>query len=61
MVSPLSIRLVAKPHLVIKMALFGIFFEKFFDHMFTYALKISRKICSKIAYFLDYPRNGSSR
>jgi hypothetical protein len=33
-------RLLSKPHLVVKIAFFGIFIIKFFDHMYTYALKI---------------------
>ncbi|PJD97906.1 MAG: hypothetical protein CK425_01900 [Parachlamydia sp.] len=37
--------------MIIKMALFNIFFAKFLDHMCRYALKISRKICSKMAHF----------
>jgi len=37
--------------LLAKIALFGIFLEKFFDHMLSYALKIFPKICSKMANF----------
>ena len=37
-----SIRLLSKLHLAVKIAIFGIFIIKFFDHMFTYALKICR-------------------
>jgi peptide deformylase len=33
------------------MAIFVILFGKFFDHMYTYALKIYQKICPKTAYF----------
>jgi hypothetical protein len=50
-IANIIIRLLAKVHLIIKMALFGIFSEKFFNHMNPYAFKISRKICSKIAHF----------
>ena len=45
------IRLLSNPHLIVKMALFGIFFAKFFDRMFPYALKIYQKTCSKTAHF----------
>jgi hypothetical protein len=33
-------RLLSKLHLVVKIALFGIFIVKFFNHMHAYALKI---------------------
>jgi hypothetical protein len=35
-------RLLSKLHLIVKIAIFGIFSVKFFDHMFPYALKICR-------------------
>ncbi|CRX39109.1 hypothetical protein ELAC_1783 [Estrella lausannensis] len=34
------------------MALFGIFVVKFFDYVFSHALKIFQQICSKIAHFI---------
>lgn len=45
------IRHLSKLHLIEKIALFHIFFVKFFDRMFTYGLKIFQKICSKIINF----------
>ncbi len=36
----------------LKFALFGIFDAKFFDHVFTHALKIFHQICQKIAKFI---------
>jgi len=44
-------RLLSKFHLIVKMTLFGIFFDKFFNHMYAYAFKIYQKIYSKIAHF----------
>jgi multidrug efflux system outer membrane protein len=44
-------RLLSKLHSLAKIALFGIFFGKFFEHMPSYALKIFQKTCSKIANF----------
>jgi hypothetical protein len=49
----MSIRVLSKLHSIAKMAIFVILFGKFFDHMYTYALKIYQKICPKIAYFFD--------
>lgn len=49
-------RPLSKPHLLAKIALFGIFLAKFFDRMHSYALKIFRKICSKIANFFKQSR-----
>jgi cobalt-zinc-cadmium efflux system membrane fusion protein len=46
-----SIRPLSKLHSLAKIALFGIFFGKFFEHMPPYALKIFQKIGSKIANF----------
>jgi len=34
------------------MALLGIFIVKFFDHVFSHALKIFQQTCSKIAHFI---------
>jgi hypothetical protein len=34
--------LLSKLHLIVKIAIIGIFSVKFFDHMFPYALKICR-------------------
>ena len=45
------IRLLEELALFIKIALFGSFVGKFFDHMPTYALKILQQICIKIANF----------
>lgn len=50
-ISIMDIRLLAKVHLLAKIALFGISLTKFFDHMFPYALKILSKIYSKMANF----------
>lgn len=44
-------RLLSKFHLIVKTTLFGIFFVKFFDHMYAYALKIYQKICTKMTHF----------
>lgn len=46
------IRLLSKLHLHDKIALFGIFVTKFFDHVYSHALKILRQICTKIANFI---------
>ena len=46
-------RLLSKFHLVAKIALFSIFFVKFFDHVFTHALKIFQKTCVKTANFFN--------
>ena len=46
------IRPLSKLHLPAEIAFFGIFTVKFFDHVFTHALKILRQICTKIANFI---------
>ena len=46
-----SIRPLPKLHLFAKIALFGIFCAKFFDHVSSHALKILQKICTKSANF----------
>ena len=48
----MATRLLSKLHLIDKIALFGIFAVKFFDYVFTHALKIFRQICTKMANFL---------
>jgi N-acetylmuramoyl-L-alanine amidase len=45
------IRLLSKLHSLVKIGLFGTFIAKFFDHMYTYALKIWQSNCSKTLNF----------
>jgi len=51
-ITDIVIRHLSKLHLLAKIALFGIFAIKFFDHVFTHALKILCQICAKIANFI---------
>ncbi|MBI2742420.1 MAG: transporter substrate-binding domain-containing protein [Chlamydiales bacterium] len=46
-------RPLSKLHLLVKIGLFGIFDTKFFDHVFTHALKILRQICTKNLNFSE--------
>jgi 8-oxo-dGTP pyrophosphatase MutT (NUDIX family) len=49
-------RPLSKPHSIVKIILFGIFAAKFFDHVFTHALKIFWQIYPKIYNFLNQSR-----